>query len=98
MNLRNAIEMYANAVSSRDYYEGGEDAQLADAAAKTLHQRRRDLDALLAVAESAIALSEHQAFAAFDPNVEAAVYFRERGRLWDAFMAAHKAAKDANQS
>ena len=98
MNLRNAIEMYANAVSSRDYYEGGEDAQLADAAAKTLHQRRRDLDALLAVAEAAIALSEYQAFAAFDPNVEAAVYFRERGRLWEAFMQAHKAAKDANQS
>ena len=48
------------------------------------------------VAEAAIALSEYQAFAAFDPNVEAAVYFRERGRLWDAFMAAHKAAKDAN--
>ena len=98
MNLRNAIEMYANAVSSRDYYEGGEDAQLADAAAKTLHQRRRDLDALLAVAEAAIALSEYQAFAAFDLNVEAAVYFRERGRLWEAFMQAHKAAKDANQS
>ena len=50
------------------------------------------------VAEAAIALSEYQAFAAFDPNVEAAVYFRERGRLWEAFMQAHKAAKDANQS
>ena len=98
MNLRNAIEMYANAVSSRDYYEGGEDAQLADAAAKTLHQRRRDLDALLAVAESAIALSEHQAFTAFDPEVEAVVYYQERDKLWRAFMEAHKAAKEANQS
>lgn len=98
MNLREAIEVYANAVSIRDYYDDRGDAQRADAAAKTLHQRRQDLDALLAVADAAIALSEYQALAAYDPNVEDAVYFRERGRLWDAFMEAHKAAKDANQS
>ena len=96
VNLREAIEAYANAVSNRDYYDDRGDAQRADAAAETLHQRRQNLDALLAVADAAIALSEYQAFAAFAPNVEAAVYFRERGRLWDAFMAAHKAAKDAN--
>ena len=56
------------------------------------------MTALLAVAEAAIAMAEHQAFAAFDPNVEAAVYFRERDKLWDAFVEAHKAAKAANQS
>lgn len=98
MNLREAIEMYANAVGSRDYYDDRGDAQRADAAAETLRQCKPVLDALLAVAEAAIALSEYQAFmeasvAAFDPK-----YFRERGRLWDAFMAAHKAAKEANQS
>ena len=98
MNLRNAIEVYANAVSSRDYYEGGEDAQLADAAAKTLHKRRQDLDALLAVAEAAIALAEYQAFAAYNPEVGAVVYYQERQKLWLAFMQAHKAAKAANQS
>ena len=98
MNLREAIEAYANAVGSRDYYDDRGDAQRADSATETLHQRRRDLDALLAVAEAAMALSEYQAFAAFAPTVEAAIYFRERGKLWDAFMAAHKAAKDANQS
>ena len=98
MNLRNAIEVYANAVSSRDYYEGGEDAQRADAAAKTLHQRRQNLDALLEVAEAAIALSEHQAFTAFDPEVEAVVYYQEREKLWLAFMQAHNAANAANQS
>ena len=90
MNLRNAVEVYANAVSSRDYYEGGEDAQRADAAAKTLHQRRQDLDALLAVAEAAIAMAEHQAFAAYDPVVG--------GELWRAFMEARARAKAANQS
>ena len=50
------------------------------------------------VAEAAIALSEHQAFTAFDPEVEAVVYYQERDKLWRAFMDAHKAAKDANQS
>ena len=96
MNLREAIEAYAKAVSIRDYYDDRGNAQRADAAAKTLHQRRQDLDALLAGAEAAIALSEYQAFSAVDPNVEAAVYFRERDKLWEAFMQAHKAAKDAN--
>ena len=95
MNLRNAIEEYANAVSSRDYYDHHSDARRV---AEVIRECRQSLDALLAVAEAAIALSEYQAFAAFDPNVEAAVYFRERGRLWEAFMQAHKAAKDANQS
>ena len=98
MNLREAVEAYANAVSNRDYYDDRGDAQRADAAAETLHQRRQNLDALLAVADAAIALSEYQAFAAFDPNVEAAVYFRERGRLWEQFLAAYKAAKEVNQS
>ena len=53
---------------------------------------------IVKIAEAAIALSEYQAFAAFYPNVEAAVYFRERGKLWEQFLAAYKAAKDASQS
>ena len=66
--------------------------------AKTLHQRRQNLDALLAVAEASIALSEYQAFATYDSEVEAVVYYQEREKLWLAFMHAHNAAKAANQS
>ena len=95
MNLRNAIELYANAVSSRDYYDDREDAQRADAAAKTLHQRRQDLDALLAVAEAAIAMAEYQATSGYDPEVDSMTYTAERGRLWHAFIMAR--AKAANQ-
>ena len=98
MNLRNAIEVYANAVSSRDYYEiVGNGKQNAESVAR-LAVCSQSLDVVLAVAEAAIALSEHLAFTVFDPKVESVVYCQELEKLWRAFMEAHKAAKDANQS
>ena len=95
MNLREVIEAYANAVSIRDYYDDRGAAQRADAAAKTLHQRRQDLDALLAVAEAAIAIVEQQE--AVD-NYAFADAVMGRGELWEQYKAAKAKAKDANQS
>ena len=93
MNLREAIEAYANAVSSWDHYEiVGNGKQNAESVAR-LAVCSQSLDVLLALAEASMALSEYIAFAPFD-RPEAAEYFRERGRLWDIFMQAHKAAKE----
>ena len=95
MNLREAIGEYAVRYAQRQEVIGweGEGAERIRRQAFAAGDR---LDRVVRVAEAAIALSEYQAFAAFDPNVEAAVYFRERGRLWDAFLEAR--AKAANQS
>ncbi len=94
MNLREAIESYANAVSNRVYYDDRGDAQRADAAAETLCHRRQLIDVQLAVAEAAIAYAEYQASNPFS----AGEYFREQCKLWDAFIAARAKARDANQS
>ena len=51
---------------------------------------RHPLSVMVKVAEAAIAMAEHQAFAAYDPVVGS--------ELLRAFVEAHKAAKDANQS
>jgi hypothetical protein len=98
VNLREAIEEYANAVGSQDYYDDRGDARRADAAADNLRQCRRVLGVQLAVAEAAIAYMEHQAASVGDPVVNEAVYYRERCELWDAFTAASAKAKDDNQS
>ncbi len=95
MNLREAIEEYANAVSARDYYDNRLDAQRV---AEVIRECWQDLDVLLAVAEAAIAYMEHQAASVGDPVVNEAVYYRERCELWNAFVAARANAKDANQS
>lgn len=98
MNLREAIEEYANAVSSQDYYDRANQRQGAGA----IRESRHDLDVLLAVAEAAIAYAEYQAsnpgedFASND--IRAGEYFREQCKLWDAFIAARAKARDANQS
>ena len=97
MNLREAIGEYAVHYGRCQEVIGWE-GEGAERIRRQFGEVQERLDCVVKVAEAAIALSEYQAFAAFDPNVEAAVYFRERGRLWDAFMAAHKAAKEANQS
>ena len=97
MNLREAIGEYV--VGYLRYHEViGMEGDGVERIRRQAGEAWERLDCVVKVAEAAIALSEYQAFAAFDPHVEAAVYFRERGRLWEAFMQAHKAAKDANQS
>ena len=101
MNLREAIGEYVVGylrwhevigMVRRQRIDDGEGVERIRRQAGEAEER---LYRIVKIAEAAIALSEYQAFAAFDPNVEAAVYFRERGKLWDAFMAAR--AK-ANQS
>lgn len=49
------------------------------------------------MANAAIALAEHQATSGYDPGVDGKTYTAERGRLWDAFLAAREKAKAINQ-
>ena len=97
MNLREAIGEYV--VSHLQWHEViGMEGECVERIRRQFGESVDRLCRVVEVAEAAMALSEYQAFAAYDPNVEAAVYFRERGRLWDAFMEARARAKDANQS
>jgi hypothetical protein len=95
MNLREAIESYANEVSNRDYHDNrGDDERLADSLAR-LAVRSQSLDVQLAVAEAAIAIVEQQQAVEHRVPVDVVMGF---GRLWEQYRAAHKAAKAANQS
>ena len=46
------------------------------------------------MAEAAMAYMEHQAASVGDPVADEAAYYRERCRLWDAFMLAKDKAKE----
>ena len=95
MNLRNAIEAYANAVSSRDYYEiVGNGKQNAESMAR-LAVCSQSLDVVLAVAGAAMAIVEQQE--AVDSYAFADAVMG-RGELWEQYRAARDRAKDANQS
>ena len=52
------------------------------------------LDCAVKVAEAAMAYMEHQAASVGDPVADEAAYYRERCRLWDAFMLAKDKAKE----
>ena len=94
MNLREAIEAYANAMIS--YYSNlGHGKQEAESIAR-LVRCSKSLDVVLAVAESAMAYMEHQAARVYDPDECDLAYAQQRGKLWDAFIEARK--KAANQS
>ena len=60
-------------------------------------EARERLDRAVKVAEAAIAYMEHQAASVGDPVADEAAYYRERCRLWDAFMAARDKAKEVNR-
>ena len=95
MNLRNAIEAYANAVSSRDYYEiVGNGKQNAESMAR-LAVCGQSLDVVLAVAEAAMAIVEQQE--AVD-NYAFADAVMGRGELWEQYKAARDKAREWNQS
>jgi hypothetical protein len=95
MDLREAIEAYANEVSNWDYYDNrGDDKRLAESLAR-LAVRSRSLDVQLAVAEAAIAIVEQQE--ACGHNEFADVVMR-LGELWDQYRAARNKARAANQS
>jgi len=94
VNLREAIEAYANAMIS--YYSNlGHGKQEAESIAR-LVRSSKSLDVVLAVAEAAIALAEYQATSGYDPEVDRSTYLQQRGKLWDAFILAR--AKAVNQS
>ena len=64
---------------------------------KFVRQSLDDIDRWADMAEAAIALAEHQATSGYDPGVDGKTYTAERGRLWDAFLAAREKAKAINQ-
>jgi len=94
MDLRDAIESYANAVSSRDYYEDRENTQLAASSAEALHQSRQNLDALLDVAEAALAYAKYRADA--DCGAVDQMSF-EHWRLWNRFIESMAKTKATGQ-
>ena len=49
------------------------------------------------VAEAAMAYMEHQAASVGDPVADEAAYYRERCKLWDAFMEAREKAREVNR-
>ena len=49
------------------------------------------------MAEAALALAEYQATSGYDPEVDRSTYLRQRGELWDAYMAARAKAKAISQ-
>ncbi len=93
MNLRELIEAYANEVSNWDYHDNrGDDKRLAESLAR-LAVCRQSLDVQLAVAEAALAYVEWR-MRGFPASMDGATYIREREKLWGAFKAAYRAAKE----
>ena len=95
MNLRNAIEAYANAVSSRDYYHVVGDGKREAESVARLAVCSQSLDVVLAVAEAAMAIVEQQE--AVD-NYAFADAVMGRGELWEQYRAARAKARESNQS
>ena len=95
MNLREAIGEYVVGYLQCHEVIGMEGVERIRRQAGEAGER---LDRAVKVAEAAIALAEYQATSGYDPEVDRSTYVQQRGKLWDAFMQAHKAAKDVNQS
>ena len=94
MNLREAIGLYV--VGYLQCHEViGMEGEGVERIRRQAGEAGERLDCVVKVAEAAMAYAEYQAS---NPGVEAKDYFRERGKLWDAFMEARAKAKDANQS
>ena len=94
MNLREAIGEYAvNYMRCQEVI--GWDGEGVERIRRQAGEAEERLCRAVKVAEAAIAYAEYQAS---NPGVDAKDYFREQCELWDAFMAARKAAGDANQS
>ena len=97
MNLREAIGEYV--VGYLQCHEViGMDGDGVERIRRQAFEAGDRLDCVVKVAEAAIALAEYQATSGYDPEVDRSTYVQQRGKLWDAFMQAHKAAKDANKS
>ena len=101
MNLREVIERYANAVSSRDYWDNliGDPRtrkRELDSATSDCEETGRLLDALIDEAEAALAYAEYQyqydkghGVLAWQQMVD---YIGKRNKLWEEFVAARDKA------
>ena len=97
MNLREAIGEYV--VGYLQCHEViGMEGEGVERIRRQAGEAGERLDRTVKMAEAAIALAEYQATSGYDPEVDRSTYVQQRGKLWDAFMQAHKAAKDANKS
>ena len=93
MNLREAIGEYAVRYAHCQEVIGME----GEGAERIRRQFGESVDRLccvVKVAEASMAYMEHQAASVGDPVADEAAYYRERCRLWDAFMAAKDTAKE----
>lgn len=89
MNLREAIGEYV--VGYLQCHEViGMEGEGVERIRRQAGEAGERLDCVVKVAEAAMAMAEHQAFAPYNPAVG--------GELWRAFVEAHKAAKAAKQS
>ena len=93
MNLREAIGQYAVRYAQCQEVIGME-GEGAERIRRQAFEAGDWLDRAVNVAEAAIAYMEHQAASVGDPVADEAAYYRERCRLWDAFMVAKAKAKE----
>lgn len=101
MNLREAIDRYANAVSSRDYWDNliadpRTRKEELDNAISACEEAGRLLDALIGMANAAVAYMEHQANPPEGGLTDTHAYFHKLAELGKAFMAAREKAKGMN--
>ena len=97
MNLREAIGEYV--VGYLQCHEViGMEGEGVERIRRQAGEAGERLDCVVKAAEAAMAYMEHQAASVYDPDECDLAYAQQRGKLWDAFMEAYKAAKDANQS
>lgn len=97
MDLREAVDRYANAVSSRDYWDNLKTRKKElDIATSACEETGRLLDALIGMADAAVAYMEHQATNVYDPDDCDLKYAQQRAKMWDAFIVARAKVKGAN--
>ena len=96
MDLREAVDRYANAVSNRDYYDDRGKAEKSRQCGLEAEQARQCLDALIDEAEAALAYAEYQyqydkghGVLAWQQMID---YIGKRNKLWEVFVAARDKA------
>ena len=93
MNLREAIGEYAVRYAQCQEVIGW-DGEGAERIRRQFGESVDRLCRVVEVAEAAMVYMEHQAASVGDPVADEAAYYRERCRLWDAFMLAKDKAKE----
>ena len=103
MDLREAVERYANAVSSRDYWDNliadpRTRKRELDIATSACEETGKLLDALIGMANAAVAYMEHQANPPEGGLTDTHAYFHKLAELGKAFMEARRKAEEACNS